>query len=163
MFIIYGLFYLSVRCPTDEEMGYLPKVLLTPSGEQNPSYLDDDVQWEDSENEVSIGPNVSATSFAQYNDVLKSILSSTHYKAPNITFADDVDFTKGATDEKLFYDISKLDTHEFDEYKVFSTSPSVSPFDTNYVYSYTRKLIYIVSSITAILLSVCAVVTLVRY
>ena len=51
---------------------------------------------------MSFGANVSATNFTQYNYALKSILSDSQYKAPNFTFTDDADFTKGATEDELF-------------------------------------------------------------
>ena len=40
MFISDVLAYLLVRCPTDEEIESFNKVLLTPTGEWKPSYLD---------------------------------------------------------------------------------------------------------------------------
>ena len=52
-----------------------PKVILTPSGDWEPSDMDDDVQWGDSDYDVSSGANVSDTSYTQSNDILNPILS----------------------------------------------------------------------------------------
>ena len=133
MFISNGLAYLTVRCHTDEEMGSLLKVLLTPSGEWKPSYIYNYGQWEDSEDELSIGSNVSDTSSSQSTDVFKSILSEPHYKDPTVTFADDVAFPKSATGDELFYDIPELDMRKFDYYNGISISLDGGPFDPNYV------------------------------
>ena len=51
---------------------------------------------------MSVISNISTTISAQSMDVLKSILSAPQYKSPTITFADDVVFAKGATDEEFF-------------------------------------------------------------
>ena len=122
-------------------MESFPKVLLAPAGEFNPSHLDDDGQWEGYDNKLIIGSNISATSSYQSPDVLESILSAPQYNSPNVTFSDDVDFTKVTTDDKLFYDIPELYTRKFDKYNVFLTSPAVVPFGTNYVYAATLQLI----------------------
>ena len=74
MFIRDGLAYLTVRCLNYEEMESFPKVLLTPSQKCKPLYLDNDGQWEDSDNKVIISSNVSDTSFTQSNDFLESIM-----------------------------------------------------------------------------------------
>ena len=72
------------------------------------------------------------------------------YKAPNVTFADDVTFTKGAIDDEFFHNIPELDTSEFDDFNGFSTYPDVGPFDTNCVYLYIHQLISSSSSIAAV-------------
>ena len=64
--------------------------------------------------EVSIGSNISATSSAQDIDVLEPILSSSHHKSHTITLSNDVSFTKGATDDKCFDEVSKIDMRKFD-------------------------------------------------
>ena len=102
MFIGDGLAYLPIRCLNYEYMESFPKVLLTPSVEWKQYYFGDDGQWYHSDENISIWSNVSATSSAQFTDLLESIFSSLHYKPPTITFADDVAFTKGATDENYF-------------------------------------------------------------
>ena len=61
--------------------------------------------------EVSIGSNISATSFTQSSDVLEPIMSAPQYKTPKSTFADDVAFIKGTTDDEFFYYIPDLYTH----------------------------------------------------
>ena len=63
MFISDGLAYLPSRCSADKEMELYPKVPLTPSREWNPSDIDDDVQWDDSNGNASFGANVYATSY----------------------------------------------------------------------------------------------------
>ena len=103
-------------------------MLLTPAGEWKPSDLYDEGQWEDSDDGMSSGANVSATSYTKSNDVLETILSAPQYKSTRVTFADDVDFTKGATENILFFGITELDTREFDNYGGFSTSTAVGPF-----------------------------------
>ena len=140
-----------------------PNVILTPSGEWKLSYLDDDGQWKDSDNKVSIVSNISATSFTKSYDVLESIIPAPQYKYPNTTFAYDVAFTKGANNEKLFYEIIEIDTLEFYDYKDFSTSLAVGPFGTNYVYADTCKLISSVSARTDTIPFLCTVSSLVRY
>ena len=110
MSISDGLAYIPVIFPTDEEMESYHKAPLTPSGEWKPQDLDEDFQWGDFDNDASFGVNISANSYTQsYND-LESILSAPEYKAPNVTFSDDVAFTKGATDDELLFDIMELDT-----------------------------------------------------
>ena len=98
MFIIDAIAYLPVRCTTDEDMESFTKALLTPRGEWNPYYLGNDGQWEYSDNGVSIGSNISATSLSQSIDSLKTILSVPHHKAPTVTFYNDVAFTKSTID-----------------------------------------------------------------
>ena len=68
-------------------------------------------------------------------------MSELQYKSPNITFLDDVAFTKGDTDDTFIYDIPKLDSCEFDDYNSFSTSPTIGPLIPNYVYTAARQLI----------------------
>ena len=100
---------------------------------------------------MSFDDNVSATNFTQYNDVLDLILSAPQYKAPNVTSADDVEFTKGSTDIEFFYEIPELDTRKFYNYNGFSTYPYVGTFHPKYIYAATHQLIYISSSISAII------------
>ena len=71
--------------------------------------------------------------------------------------------TKGTTDEELFYDTPKLDTHNFDGYNGFLTSPAVGYFGPNYVYAAAHKLISSTSALNSIVLAVCKVAALVRY
>ena len=91
-------------------MDSYPKVLLEPSGEWKPSYIDDDNQWEYFDDDGRSSANVYATRYTQYNDVLGPILSDPQYKPPSFTFTDDVEFTKGTTDDELFFDIPELDS-----------------------------------------------------
>ena len=98
MFITYGLAYLPGRCPNDEEMDLYSKPIFTPAIQWNPSDLDDDDQWEDYDDDVSSGANVSATSYNQSNDLLEPILSAPQYKDPSATFTDNVAFTKGTNE-----------------------------------------------------------------
>ena len=63
MFINDRLDYIPVRFPNDEEMESYPKVPLTPSGKWNPSDLDDDCQWDDSDYNSSFGVKVYSTSY----------------------------------------------------------------------------------------------------
>ena len=108
-------------------------MLLKPAGEWNPLDLDDDGQWGDSDDNMSSGANVYATSYNQSNDVLETILSATQYKAPSVTFAYDVAFTKSANEDELFSNIPELETHKFDNYDRFYTSTADGPFYPNYV------------------------------
>ena len=85
------------------------------------------------------------------------------YKAYNFAFADDVAFTKGTTDDKFFYDISDLYTRKFFDYNGFSISPSIGPFDPNYVYAAMRQLISSISYITYIVPGFCTVPDLLCY
>ena len=140
-----------------------PKVLLNPDGEWKPLYLDDGGQLEDYDDYMRYGVNVYATSYTQSNDVLETILSVPQHKPPSATFADDVAFAKGSTEDKIFLDIPELDTHKFDNYDGFYTSPSVSPFGPRYVYTTTHPLISSSSSIAAILPAAYIITPLVRY
>ena len=63
MFINDRLDYIPVRFPNDEEMESYPKVPLNPSGKWNPSDLDDDCQWDDSDYNSSFGVKVYSTSY----------------------------------------------------------------------------------------------------
>ena len=90
------------------------------------------------------------------------MISSPQYKDPNGTFAYDVAFTKGTTDED-FYDTPGIYSRKFDDYNGFSTSPAVGTFGPNYVYAAAGQLIYSVSNITAIVPAVCTVFALVCY
>ena len=110
MFISGSMYYLSIKCPTNEEMDSYHKVTLNPFEELKLSDLDDNGQWDDSNNDAIFGANISATSSTWSDDVLESLLSAPEYKAPNVTFSDDVAFTKGATDDELLFDIMELDT-----------------------------------------------------
>ena len=74
-----------------------------------------------------------------------------------------MDFTKGATDEELFYDIPELDMRKFDDFDSFSTSPAINLFGTNYVYAYMSQYISSVSVINSIVLDGCTVAALVHY
>ena len=114
MSISYGLAYLPVRCPTNEDMESCTKVLLIPSVQLKPLDLDSDGQWEDSDEDMSFGANVSATNFTQFNDVLEYILSDLQHKSPTIKFTDDMALTKGTTNDKLLYGILELDTCKFE-------------------------------------------------
>ena len=104
-------------------------------------YVDDDGQWKDSNKKVSTGSNVLDTSSSQDIDVLEPILSSPQHKPPTFTFAEDFAFTKGSMDDKLFYEVPKLDTRGFDNYNGFSTLPAVGHFGPNYVYAVSRQMI----------------------
>ena len=75
IFISDRLAYLPVRFPTYEEMDSCPKVPLTLYGEWKPLYLDNEGQWNDSNNNAIFGSNVSATSYTWSDNYLKSILS----------------------------------------------------------------------------------------
>ena len=75
MFISNGISYLPVVCPTNEEINTYPKMLLTPYGEWKPSDIDDDDQWEDSDDDEISSANVSANRYTQSNDVLEPIIS----------------------------------------------------------------------------------------
>ena len=81
-----------------------------------------------------IGPNLFATSPAQYIDVLETIISETHQKAPTNIFSNDVSFTKGAMDYEFFYEVPYLDKRDFGGYNGFLTSLAAGPFGPNYVY-----------------------------
>ena len=107
--------------------------------------------------------NISATSYTQYNNVLEPILSSPRYISPSITFADDVVFTNGDTNDELIFDITELNSHKFDNYKSFSTCPSVGPFVPNYVYATTHDLISNSSSISAVASEAYTIASLVCY
>ena len=72
---------------------------LTPDVDCKPSDIDDDGQWDDSDENASFGANVSATSYTQLDNVLGSILSSLEHKSPSSPFSVYVSFTKGATDD----------------------------------------------------------------
>ena len=72
-------------------------------------------------------------------------------------------FTKGATDNELFFNIPELDTHKFDNYDGFSTSLLVGPFGPNYIYATTHHLISSSLSIAAIIPAVYTINYLVRY
>ena len=140
-----------------------PNVILTPAGEWKPSYLDDDCQWEDSYDDVSSGANIYYTSYTQSNDVLKIILSAPQYKDHRTTFTYDVAFTKGATDNKLLFDIPELDTQKIDNYDGFSTSSELGPFAPNYVYATTNHLIDSSLFITKIIPAAYTIAILVLY
>lgn len=157
------LAYLSVRCPTDEEMESFPKVLFTHTGEWYPIYPKDDGQWEDSDDKVSIGSNVYVTSSSSVHviDVLEPIMSVPQHKAHTVTFTDGVAFTKGVTDNEFFYESPQLDTLEFNYYNGFSTSLAVGPFGPNHVYAKTRWTIVSISAVTDIVTTVCTVSALV--
>ena len=99
MFISDGLAYLPVRFPTDEDIYLYPKVPLTPAVGQNPQDLDDNGQWDESDNDASFGTNVSATIYTRSDYFRGSILSEPEHKALSVTFSDDMAFTKGATDD----------------------------------------------------------------
>ena len=58
-------------------------------------------------------------------------------------------FNKGATPDEFFFGIPELDTHKFDKYDRFYTSPAVSPYEPNYIYANTHHLISISLSIAA--------------
>ena len=53
-----------------------------------------------------------------------------------------VAFTKGDTDDELFFNTPEHDTYKFYNYDRFSTSTSVSPFGPKYIYDTTHYLIY---------------------
>ena len=63
MFISDGLAYLPVICPTNEDIESYPKVILFPSVDWKLSDIDDDGQWEDSDDYVGFNTNVYATNF----------------------------------------------------------------------------------------------------
>ena len=109
------------------------------------------------------GANISATSYTQSNDFLDPILSNPQYKFPSITFADDADFTKGATDDGFFFEITELNICEFDNYDCFSASTVVGPFGPNCVYATTHHIISISLSITTIVPAACTIASLVQY
>ena len=72
-------------------------------------------------------------------------------------------FTKGATDDGIFFNIPELDTHKFDNHDGFSTSPAVGPFGPNYIYATTHHLISSSLSIAAIIPAVYTITSLVHY
>ena len=86
---------------------------LTPAGEWNTSYLDDEVQWDDSDDDASFGSNVFVTNYTLSDNVLESILSVSEHKSPSVTFLYDLAFTKGATDYEFSFDIPELYTDRF--------------------------------------------------
>ena len=114
MFVSDGLAYLPFVLSSNEYMESCTKVLLIPSGKWKTQDVYDDGQWEDYDKDMSFGANVSVTNFTQSNDFLGSILSSPQHKAPNITFAVDMSFSKVSTDNEFFCDIPELDTCKFD-------------------------------------------------
>ena len=134
---------------------------LTPAGEWNTSYLDDEVQWDDSDDDASFGANVCATNYTQSDDVFDSVLSELEHKAPRIAFSDDVAFIKGATEDEFFFDILELGTYKFDNYDGFSTSTAIAPFGPNYIHTTTHYLISSSSSIAAIIPAAYTIVSLV--
>ena len=138
-------------------------MIIKRSGEWNTTDLDDDVQCEDSNDEVSSGTNFSATSYNWYKEVLEKILSDPQYKATRVTFTYDVACINGATDNEFLFAITEHDTHKFDNYDGLSTSPAVGPFGKNYVYTTTHQLIYSSSSIAAILPADYTITSLVCY
>ena len=69
----------------------------------------------------------------------------------------------GAMEDELFYEVPDLDTHEFDNYDSFWTSPAFGPFDPNYVYAAMRQLISSISYITYIVPGFCTVPDLLCY
>ena len=75
MFISDRLIYLPFIWPTDEDMEPYPKIPLNPAGEWNPSHLDDDGQWDDSDENASFGAKVSSAGYTQSEYVLGYILS----------------------------------------------------------------------------------------
>ena len=109
------------------------------------------------------GANISATSYTQSNDFLDPILSNPQYKFPSITFAYDADFTKGATDDGFFFEITELNICEFDNYDCFSASTVVGPFGPNCVYATTHHIISISLSITTIVPAAFTIASLVQY
>ena len=110
MIISDGLAYLQVRFSTYEEMESFTKVIINPYGEWKPQDLENNFQQEDYEDNVRFGANFSAINFTQYSDAIESTLPAPQYKDHNFTFVDDMDFTKGTTDDEFFYDIPELDT-----------------------------------------------------
>ena len=110
--------------------------ILTPFGDWNPSYLYYYGQLEDSNDNMISGNNVSATSCTEYNDLINPILSVTQYNPPSTTFADDVAFTKGATEDEFFFDITELENCKFDNWR---GPDQDSPFDI--VICYIAKLV----------------------
>ena len=82
---------------------------------------------------------------------LSQNLSLPWYKDPSVTFADDLLFAKGATDDEIFFEIPELDSCKFDNYDGFSTCTSVVPFVPNCVYATTHHMISRSSSIYTIL------------
>ena len=107
--------------------------------------------------------NVSDTNLSQYNDIFESILEWPQYKAPNVTFSDDVTFTNGAIDDEFFYTIPELDTREFYDYNGLSTYPAVDPFGTNYFYLDIHQLMSSSLFITAVVHVAYTIASLVRY
>ena len=116
MFISGGLAHFPIICTTDEYMDSFTRVLLTFPGEWKKSYLDDDGQWYYYDNGMRISSSISATSSSQDIDLLEPIILSSQNKAPNVTFPDDLDFIKGATDEKFLYEVPDIDMPEFENY-----------------------------------------------
>ena len=94
---------------------------------------------------------------------LSQNLSLPWYKDPSVTFADDLLFAKGATDDEIFFDIPELYSHKFDNYDGLSTCTSVGTFVPNYIYATTHHLISRLSSIYAILPDAYTITLLVRY
>ena len=113
--------------------------------------LDNDVQWDDSDDYAIFDASIYATSYNKSGDVLEYILSAPEHKPPSVTFSYDVAFTKGATDNELFFNIMELDTCKFDNYEIFSTSTAAEHFGPNYISATTHHLISSSSYIAAIL------------
>ena len=63
-----------------------PKVHLNLDWEWKPSDLDDNGQWDNSEEDASFGANVSTTSYTRSDDFLESILPATEHKYPRTAF-----------------------------------------------------------------------------
>ena len=112
---------------------------------------------------MNFDANVSDTNFTQSNDILESILSVPQYKARNVTFSYGVAFTKGTTGDEFFYNIPELDTRNFENCKVFYTSPAAGTSGLNYVYAAIHQLLYSSSSIVEIVPAVYTIASLVCY
>ena len=80
-----------------------------------------------------------------------------------VTFTYYVAFTKDSTDDKLLFDIPKLETRKFDKYDGFYTSPAVGPYGPNYVYATTHQLIYRPLYMSAIVITAYTIASLVHY
>ena len=84
-----------------------------------PSYLDNDIWWEDYDDATSIRSSASANSSAQDIDIIEPILSAPQHKSHTETFVYAAAFTKGITDGQIFYEVPNIDTRKFDNYNRF--------------------------------------------
>ena len=125
--------------------------------------IDDNAQWDESENDASFVSNIYATIYNLSDDFLKSTISAPEQKAPRFTFSDDVAFTKGDNDDEFFFDIPELDSHELENYDGLYTSLAVVTFGPNYIYATKHNFISSSSYIYKIVPSTYTIDSPVRY